>query len=91
MAEQFKGYIRTKSVFRLLKKPVAYTILQNIYGKNSMFEHEIIYSSYEGTIRTKKFSDFSNILIKTDMVASKFITVYVRGMTGTSTVTKQVQ
>jgi hypothetical protein len=48
-----------------------------------MFEHEIIYSSYEGKIRTKKFSDYVNIMIKTDMVASKFITIYIRGLTGT--------
>lgn len=48
-----------------------------------MFEHEIIYSSYEGMISTKKFSDFTNIMIKTDMVASKFITIYIRGLTGT--------
>lgn len=47
-----------------------------------MFEHEIIYSSYSGNIRTKKFSDFTNILIKTDRVASKYITVYIRGLTG---------
>ena len=80
---EFTGYIQTRSVFRLSKRPVAYKILQNLYGTNSMFEHEIIYSSYEGKIRTKKFSDYVNIMIKTDMVASKFITIYIRGLTGT--------
>jgi hypothetical protein len=57
-----------------------------MYGKNSMFEHEIIYTSFSGEIIIKKFSDHTNIVFKSEMVASKYISVYVRGPTGISSI-----
>jgi hypothetical protein len=46
---------------------------------NSLFEHEIIYTTFEGHVRTKRFSDYVNIAIKTEQVASSYVVVYIRG------------
>ena len=47
-ASPFQGYIKTKSVFRLQSKPIAYKILLHAYGTNSMYEHEIVYLTFGG-------------------------------------------
>lgn len=75
----FPGYIQTKSVFRLKNKPISYKVLLHAYGANSLFEHEIVYLTYGGHFRSKRFSDFANIAIKTEQIASSYVVVYVRG------------
>lgn len=77
---QYKKYIDSKGIIKLKERPVSYRPFVHMYGKNSRFEHKLVYTTFQGDVYTKKFTNKMNIVIKSDNVASNKITVFIKGL-----------
>lgn len=78
----YKHYIHTNAIMQLKRRSVAANVFTNLYGNNSQFENLLVYSDPSGNIFTKKFSEYININLETEKVASSKIFVWIRGPKG---------
>lgn len=77
----YKKYISTKAIIPIKQViPRKYQLFIYKYGQDSLYEHELFFTDIEGNAYRKMFSHKLNIELKTQIVASNFMQIFIQGI-----------